>query len=268
MHRKQRKILEPGDLEEGIRAAGAVGDDRIQRQTQGYVVPDAFTHGSAQQRAGWFRRGLESGSMGACDTFSAASRRPAGLGKVWRRRGGMPVLTVGHSTRSLAELIELLIAADVTDVIDVRAFPRSRRHPQFNIETLPSALAAAGIGYAHMPALGGRRGRQPGIDASLNGYWKNQSFHNFADYALTQPFADALAAVRTMARHGRPALMCAEALWQNCHRRLIADHLLAAGESVLHIIGKGRIEAAVLTPAAVVGPAGRVIYPPVQSSLL
>ena len=180
----------------------------------------------------------------------------------------MPILTVGHSTRSLDELIEILAAAEATDVIDVRAFPRSRRHPQFNIETLPPALAAVGIGYAHMPALGGRRGRQPGIDASLNGYWQNQSFHNFADYALSPPFAEALAAVRTLARQRRPALLCAEALWQNCHRRLITDHLLAAGESVAHIIGKGRTEPAVLNTAAVVGPAGRVIYPPVQASLL
>jgi uncharacterized protein (DUF488 family) len=180
----------------------------------------------------------------------------------------MPVLTIGHSTRSLGELIELLAAAGATDVIDVRAFPRSRRHPQFNIETLPAALAAAGIGYLHMPALGGRRGRQPGVDASLNGYWLNQSFHNFADYALSQPFADALADVQNMARQRWPTLMCAEALWQNCHRRLITDHLLAAGERVAHIIGRGRIEPAVLNPAAVVGPAGRVTYPPVQTSLL
>jgi uncharacterized protein (DUF488 family) len=180
----------------------------------------------------------------------------------------MPVLTIGHSTRSLHELIELLVAAGATDVIDVRAFPRSRRHPQFNIETLPEALAAAGIDYVHMPGLGGRRGRQPGVDPSLNGYWRNQSFHNFADYALSPAFAAALAEGRALARRRRPALMCAEALWQNCHRRLITDHLLARGESVAHIIGKGRIEPAVLDPAAVVGPAGRMTYPPDQPSLL
>ncbi len=180
----------------------------------------------------------------------------------------MSFLTIGHSTRSLDELIELLVAAEATDVIDVRAFPRSRRHPQFNIETLSDALAAAGIGYRHMPALGGRRGSQPGVDASLNGYWENRSFHNFADYALSAAFKDALAEVRAMARQRRPVLMCAEALWQSCHRRLITDHLLAAGENVAHIIGRGRIEPAVLNPAAVVGPAGRVTYPPAQPPLL
>jgi uncharacterized protein (DUF488 family) len=180
----------------------------------------------------------------------------------------MTVLTIGHSTRSLGELIEVLAEAGATDVIDVRAFPRSRRHPQFNIETLPAALAAVGIGYLHMPALGGRRGRQLGVEASLNGFWLNQSFHNFADYALSPAFAAALAEVQTLARQRRPTLMCAEALWQSCHRRLITDHLLAAGERVAHIIRKGRIEPAVLNPAAVVGPAGRVIYPPVQTPLL
>ncbi|MFO1127617.1 MAG: DUF488 domain-containing protein [Rhodospirillales bacterium] len=180
----------------------------------------------------------------------------------------MPVLTVGHSTRSLNELVRLLAAAGATDVIDVRAFPRSRRHPQFNIETMPAALAAAGIGYTHMAALGGRRPRQPGVDPAINGYWRNQSFHNYADYALSQPFAEALAAVRQMARGGRPAVMCAEALWQNCHRRLIADHLLAAGEDVAHIIAENRIEPAVLDPGAVAGPAGSVTYPPTQASLL
>jgi uncharacterized protein (DUF488 family) len=180
----------------------------------------------------------------------------------------MPILTIGHSTRSLDELIELLAAAGATDVIDVRAFPRSRRHPQFNIETMPDALASAGLGYVHMPALGGRRPKQPNVDPALNGHWRNQSSHNYADYALSPPFVDALAEVRSLTRHRRPALLCAEAFWQNCHRWLISDHLLAAGEEVAHIVGTGRIEPAVLNPAAVVGPAGRVTYPPAQALLM
>lgn len=180
----------------------------------------------------------------------------------------MPILTIGHSTRSLEELIELLTGAGATAVIDVRAFPRSRRHPQFNIDTMPGVLAVAGIAYTHLPALGGRRPKQPGVDPALNGSWRNQSFHNYADYALSRPFADALAAVRERARETRPTLLCAEALWQNCHRRLISDHLIAAGEGVFHILGKDRIEPAMLDPAAVVGPAGAVTYPPAQTSLL
>src|SRR6266545_8338433 len=99
-----------------------------------------------------------------------------------------PVFTIGHSTRPLAEFVNLLKEADVTLVADVRTVPRSRTNPQYNRETLPGALAEFHIAYDHIAALGGLRGREHGIPAAVNAFWDNASFHNYADYALTAPF--------------------------------------------------------------------------------
>jgi uncharacterized protein (DUF488 family) len=165
--------------------------------------------------------------------------------------------TVGHSTRSLAELVALLRAHGVERVVDVRKMPRSRRHPHFNVDTLGSDLRAAGIGYAHMPGLGGlRRGRPD----SVNTAWRNPSFRAYADYMATDEFAANLDALIAQGRAARVTIMCAEALWWRCHRSLIADALVAHGVPVLHIVDATRAEPHVLRAWAHV-EGGRITYP-------
>jgi len=172
----------------------------------------------------------------------------------------LPLHTIGHSTLTLDEFVARLQAAGVTRLIDVRSIPRSHTNPQFNQATLPGALAARGIGYEHVADLGGRRGRQRGVAPEVNGFWDNASFHNYADWALQPPFRAALAHLIDTGQRERCALMCAESLWWRCHRRIIADHLLAAGEPVRHILAS-HIEEAKLNPAARVHADGRVTYP-------
>src|SRR6185312_7917602 len=104
--------------------------------------------------------------------------------------------------------------------------PRSRTNPQFNAETLPVSLADFQIGYEHMAALGGLRGRSKTIPPVVNGFWENQSFHNFADYAMTDAFREGLAHLRNRGHERRCAIMCAEAVWWRCHRRIVADYLI------------------------------------------
>jgi uncharacterized protein (DUF488 family) len=178
------------------------------------------------------------------------------------------VYTIGHSSRSAADLIECLKAEDVDLLIDVRRFPRSRRHPQFNIETLPAALATSGIGYHHAEALGGRRRRSLEADASPNAGWREDGFRNYADYAMTAPFRLALDVLVASAETQTPAIMCAEALWWQCHRRIISDYLLVRGIDVIHILGSGETKPAVLTPGAKPQADGTVHYPPAQPRLL
>jgi uncharacterized protein (DUF488 family) len=179
----------------------------------------------------------------------------------------MEVYTIGHSTRSQEELIGLLEDAGVTCLIDVRSFPRSRANPQFNSDVLAGALDRAGIGYRHMKALGGRRGAQDLARPSPNGLWRQDAFRNYADYALTPAFAAAIGELRAMARETRSAVMCAEALWWQCHRHIITDYLLAAGDEVLHILGSGKIEPAALTPGAEPQADGSLHYPGAQGEL-
>lgn len=168
--------------------------------------------------------------------------------------------TVGHSTLTSDEFVALLTQQGVTRVVDVRRYPGSRRNPQFSKEALAGCLADRGIGYTHALALGGRRGLQPGVPRELNGYWQNESFHNYADYALTESFQRALDELIGAAQGQRVALMCSEAVWWRCHRRIIADHLLARGEEVFHIMASGTKPAA-LTPGARVLGSGGVSYP-------
>ena len=179
----------------------------------------------------------------------------------------MQVYTIGHSTRSQDELIGLLKEAEIACLADVRSYPRSRTNPQFNAEVLGPALAEEGIGYRHMKALGGRRGVQDLGRPSPNGLWRKEAFRNYADYALTPAFAAGLGELRALAREARTAVMCAEALWWQCHRRIVTDHLLAAGAAVLHILGPGKIEPAALTPGAAPQADGGVHYPPEQGEL-
>jgi uncharacterized protein (DUF488 family) len=155
--------------------------------------------------------------------------------------------TIGHSTRSVAELVELLQSAGVALLADVRTIPRSRTNPQFNIDAVPAELAAHGIAYEHFPELGGRRGRAPN---SPNDFWENNSFRNYADYAGTEGFRAGLERLRRLGEDRTVAIMCAEAVWWRCHRRIISDYLICAGERVFHILGAGKIEPAKLTPAA------------------
>jgi len=169
------------------------------------------------------------------------------------------VFTIGHSTRSAAELIELLGEAQVGCVVDVRSIPRSRTNPQFNRDSLPQPLAAAGIAYVHVAALGGRRGRS-GPQPSANTLWRNDAFRNFADYAATATFRTGLEELKALASHQCCAIMCAEALWWRCHRRIVADYLLADGIEVAHIMGPGKIEAATLTPGARRLPDSTLVY--------
>jgi uncharacterized protein (DUF488 family) len=146
-------------------------------------------------------------------------------------------------------------------VIDVRSIPRSRTNPQFNQQCLPGALAPWQIGYQHIAELGGLRGKSRDTESSLNTYWRVRSFRNYADYALTAPFAAGLARLRELGGEQRCVTMCAEAVWWRCHRRIIADYLLAAREQVKHILGKSHVDVASLTPGAVVRNDGTVVYP-------
>lgn len=169
--------------------------------------------------------------------------------------------TIGHATRPIAEFIELLTEAEVRLVVDVRTVPRSRTNPQFDRETLAVSLAVFDIGYRHIAALGGLRSRRREISASINAYWQNQSFHNYADYAVSREFRSGLDELRELGHARRCAVMCAETLWWRCHRRIIADYLLAAGDSVFHILRAGQVEPARMTAAAKRRPDGALIYP-------
>ncbi|HEU5017242.1 MAG TPA: DUF488 domain-containing protein [Pseudolabrys sp.] len=172
----------------------------------------------------------------------------------------LPFFTIGHSTRSIEEFVELLKGAGARVVVDVRTVPRSRTNPQYNRDTLPKTLAQRQIGYEHIAALGGLRGRKTNVPAEVNEFWKNQSFHNYADYALTESFREGFARLREIGHETACAIMCAEAVWWRCHRRIVSDYLIAAGETVIHIMGHGRLEPARLTEAARPGPDG-VTYP-------
>jgi uncharacterized protein (DUF488 family) len=172
-----------------------------------------------------------------------------------------PFFTIGHSTRALPEFVELLRSQDVELVVDVRTVPRSRTNPQYNRDGLPATLAQYQVAYEHIPALGGLRGKNKDIAASVNAFWQNQSFHNFADYALTEVFHSGLARLRALGHERRCAIMCSEAVWWRCHRRIIADYLIAAGDTVFHILSKDRVEPARLTDAARPGPNKSLTYP-------
>jgi len=157
-------------------------------------------------------------------------------------------LTIGHSTHAIDEFIAMLRSAGARFVADVRTMPRSRTNPQFNTDVLPAALAQAGIGYEHIAALGGLRSRRREVDPQVNAFWENRSFHNYADYAMGDAFQAGLEHLRAV---DQPcAIMCAEAVWWRCHRRIIADYLLAAGEEVRHIMADGKLVEARITPAA------------------
>jgi uncharacterized protein (DUF488 family) len=166
------------------------------------------------------------------------------------------IFTIGHSTRPLDDFVALLARNGVTQLADVRTVPKSRRHPQFVREALAGSLPGAGIAYRHIPGLGGLRKPRPD---SANTAWRNQSFRGYADYMQTLPFAHALEELHAWAV--RPtAVMCAEAVWWQCHRQLIADALVARGIEVRHIVSAAAPEPHKLTEFARV-EGTRVAYP-------
>ena len=173
----------------------------------------------------------------------------------------LPFFTIGHSSRTLEAFVALLRGAEIALVADIRTVPRSRTNPQFNRDTLPLALDEFGISYEHMAALGGLRAKTRTLSRDMNGFWTNASFHNYADYALSERFRAGLHHLIDAGRTRRCTIMCSEAVWWRCHRRIVADYLMANGETVFHIMGEGRLEPAHLTPGAVVQPAGTIIYP-------
>jgi uncharacterized protein (DUF488 family) len=178
-----------------------------------------------------------------------------------------PIFTIGHSTRTLPEFLALLDEVDADLVVDVRSIPRSRTNPQFNIDVLPEALAAVGIGYRHIIALGGLRPRHDSSTPSPNKFWLNVSFRNYADYTATNEFRDGLKELTVLARHKRCIIMCAEAVWWRCHRRIIADHLLAKGYFVSHVMGHGKVVPANFTPRIRSLRDGTLTYPANEESL-
>jgi uncharacterized protein (DUF488 family) len=167
------------------------------------------------------------------------------------------ILTVGHSTRTIEEFIHLLQAHGVSKVVDVRTIPRSRHNPQFNAGSLPRSLKKAGIGYIHLPGLGGlRRANRP----SINMGWRNASFRGFADYMQTPAFQQSLQELIEMGTDNQLVLMCAEAVPWRCHRSLIADALEARGIPAEHILSPTSRKVHVLTPFAKV-EGTRITYP-------
>jgi uncharacterized protein (DUF488 family) len=178
----------------------------------------------------------------------------------------LPFFTIGHSNRSLEEFVELLSGADVGLVADIRTVPRSRANPQFNKDTLPEALAASHVSYEHVAALGGLRRKARTLSQDVNGFWTNESFHSYTDYALSEQFHAGLEHLVEQGRKRRSVIMCSEAVWWRCHRRIVADHLIARGETVFHIMGQGRLEPARLTIGAVIQSGGTVVYPGMNRS--
>jgi uncharacterized protein (DUF488 family) len=173
----------------------------------------------------------------------------------------LPFYTIGHSTRTVDEFAALLQAANVRLVVDIRTVPRSRTNSQFNEDALPVSLEPYRIGYERIAQLGGLRRKAKDVAPDVNGFWENRSFHNYADYALSESFHEGLGHLIKLGRRKRCAVMCSEAVWWRCHRRIVADYLLARGETVFHLMESNRIEEAHLTQGAFVRPAGLVEYP-------
>lgn len=160
----------------------------------------------------------------------------------------MRIWTIGHSTRTIEEFISLLKENDIKLLADVRAWPSSKRYPQFNKDALAESLNAHGIAYEHFPELGGKRKTKPD---SRNTAWRNASFRGYADYMETEQFQKGIERLLDAAAEaGSTAIMCAEAVWWRCHRSLIADYLKARGVEVLNILGENKVEPHPYTPAA------------------
>ena len=158
------------------------------------------------------------------------------------------IFTIGHSTRTLDEFVEVLLAHNIDQLLDIRAFPMSRRLPHFNHDSLAQTLPAAGIQYISEKRLGGRRKKIR--NDSPNIALRNDSFRNYADYMLTDEFRQAIQDLTARAEQGKVAIMCAERVYFHCHRMLVSDWLTAHGHSVLHIDGAGPARPHKLMPEA------------------
>lgn len=172
----------------------------------------------------------------------------------------MPFYTIGHSTRTIDSFVHLLRAAEVSVVADIRSIPKSRTNPQYNKEVLPDTLAAFQIDYIYIPELGGRRNKIKNVADDTNGFWENRSFRNYADYALTPAFQDGLEVLFRLGQTKRCAMMCSEAVWWRCHRRIVSDYLIASGETVIHLMDNDKQVPATLTEGAIVQDQ-KVTYP-------
>jgi uncharacterized protein (DUF488 family) len=157
------------------------------------------------------------------------------------------IWTIGHSTRSLEEFLGLLASQQIQLLADVRRFPGSRRLPHFNQENLSDSLAKSDIEYVYFPELGGRRRARAD---SPNTAWRNEAFRGYADFMMTDEFRDGNERLLQLAREKRTAIMCAEALWWQCHRSLIADYLKASGHEVIHILAGNKTQEHPFTSAA------------------
>ena len=184
----------------------------------------------------------------------------------YSRGVGVTIYTVGHSNRSWEEFVELLSHHRIRALVDVRAFPSSRRYPHFSRRSLEENLTKAGIEYRWLgKELGGYR-RQGLGDKSPNQGWQAGGFRNYADYMLTPQFARGIAALLSLAAAKNTAYMCAERFWWRCHRRLISDYLVAQGHHVIHILERDRTVDHRLPPFAWIEN-GRLIYPGRQDEL-
>jgi len=178
-----------------------------------------------------------------------------------KEKPSLLLMTIGHSTRTIDEFIGLLQAHAASQVVDVRTIPRSRHNPQFNKDSLPGSLKKVGLGYVHMPGLGGLRHAK---HDSINMGWRNASFRGYADYMQTPEFAQALEELIKLAKQRRIVIMCAEAVPWRCHRSLIADALLVRGIRAEDITSPTRCTLHTLTPFATVR--GTTITYPAEAS--
>jgi uncharacterized protein (DUF488 family) len=168
----------------------------------------------------------------------------------------MRVWSIGHSTHTLEAFLALLAEYDIAQIGDIRAVPQSRRYPHFQTDALARELPRSGVAYVHLPGLGGWRRATP---QSPNVAWRNRSFRGYADYAMGGEFAAALARLRALAAQTPTAMMCSEALWWRCHRRLVSDRLVLGGDEVCHIGSNGGTTAHRLPPFATIVD-GTLIY--------
>lgn len=170
------------------------------------------------------------------------------------------IYTVGHSTRPINEFTQLMQSYGVSAVIDIRTVPRSRTNPQYNADVLARALSDKSIAYFRIAELGGLRKKSKTVPFEANAFWQNASFHNYADYALSDAFEEGLRRLVQLSKTYCCAIMCSEAVWWRCHRRIVADYLLTRQFEVSHIFDERKSEpASVTSNAQVLG--SRITYP-------
>lgn len=170
------------------------------------------------------------------------------------------IYTIGHSTRTVGEFVEIISSVGVKLVVDIRTVPRSRTNPQYNLDIFPSLLEQYGIFHMQLSKLGGLRKRSNSVPIDTNAFWDNRSFHNYADYALSEDFQEGLQELIEVSKERLCVIMCSEAVWWRCHRRIVADYLIGRNVRVFHLMDRQKVVDATLTPnAKLVGT--KVLYP-------